>query len=300
MAGKVIKKSKILVKSAKSLSQKSAGSTKKTLAIAVASVKAKSKVVSSSLKKAAAQAAKGLAKSKSAKKSSPLKPVVSQKQDSKIMPTSAKAVKAQPEIGKAKLKQVAKKLAAAAEVKAQKKKEMTQKVADAKEKVKDLKAKRTKEEVRVIEKKIKKTPTPESIFDEAGKVPTPDVGVAPVLTDAEGRPYCKVKDCDQIANIDGYCRYHYLLLWKKIQVRRKILIDGKLERYVEELTARYPDKFLDVIRKDLLNEKNFQAAIAELEIDDSGNDSEFEEEDTQSIEEVRTFSESSLIGDDDF
>lgn len=72
-----------------------------------------------------------------------------------------------------------------------------------------------------------------------------------VLTDADGRRYCRVRDCDQAAVVEGYCRYHYLLLWKRIQVRRKILADGKLERYVEELTSRYPDKFVEMNRKDL-------------------------------------------------
>jgi len=121
-----------------------------------------------------------------------------------------------------------------------------------------------------------------------------------ILTDAEGRPYCKVKECDQVSVVDGYCRYHYLLLWKKIQIRRRILIDGKLEKYIEDLTIRYPDKFLEVLRKDLLNEKNFLSTIAELEIDESLNESEFDDDDTQGIEEVKSFSESSLIEDDDF
>ena len=119
-----------------------------------------------------------------------------------------------------------------------------------------------------------------------------------VLTDAEGRPYCKVKDCDQIAAVETYCRYHYLLLWKKIQVRRKILIDGKLERYVEELTSRYPDKFLEMIKRDLRSDKDFQAAIAELEIDESGLDNEFEDE-AQVIDEVRGFGSESSISDDE-
>lgn len=144
--------------------------------------------------------------------------------------------------------------------------------------------------------KTKKTPTP--VFDDV--ISKEEDYLPPILTDAEGRPYCKVKDCDQVATVEGYCRFHYLLLWKKIQVRRRILMDGKLERYVEELTARYPDKFLDVIRKDLLSEKNFMSAIAELEIDESNTESDFEEEDTQSIEEVRSFSDSGLIGDDEF
>jgi hypothetical protein len=119
-----------------------------------------------------------------------------------------------------------------------------------------------------------------------------------VLTDAEGRPYCKVKDCDQIAAVDGYCRYHYLLLWKKIQVRRKILADGKLERYVEELTSRYPDKFLEMIRRDLRTEKDFLSAIAELEIDESGLDNEFED-DSQVLDEVRGFGSESSISDEE-
>lgn len=122
-----------------------------------------------------------------------------------------------------------------------------------------------------------------------------------VLTDAEGRPYCKVRDCDQIAAVDVYCRYHYLLLWKKIQVRRKILIDGKLERYVDELTARYPDKFLEMIKKDLRTEKDFLVAIAELEIDESGLDNDYED-DNQVLDEVRGFgaeSGSGSMSDDD-
>ncbi|PWU15497.1 MAG: hypothetical protein C5B49_11745 [Bdellovibrio sp.] len=121
-----------------------------------------------------------------------------------------------------------------------------------------------------------------------------------ILTDAEGRRYCKVKDCDQLASVDGYCRYHYLLLWKKIQVRRKILADGKLERYVEELTARYPDKFLEMIRRDLKTEKDFLAAIAELEIDESSMDSEFEDEAQTYIDEVRGVSETGIGEEEEY
>lgn len=120
-----------------------------------------------------------------------------------------------------------------------------------------------------------------------------------VLTDAEGRRYCRVRDCDQAAVVEGYCRYHYLLLWKRIQIRRKILADGKLERYVEELTSRYPDKFLEMIRKDLRTEKDFLAAIAELEIDDSGSDNDFEDEAQNYIDEVRGMTGETSISDDD-
>lgn len=131
-------------------------------------------------------------------------------------------------------------------------------------------------------------------------VETPSSDDEVILTDAEGRRYCKVKDCDQISTVEGYCRYHYLLLWKRIQVRRKILADGKLERYVEELTARYPDKFLEMIRRDLKTEKDFQAAIAELEIDESNLDGEYEDEAQSFIDEVRGVSETGLSEEEEF
>lgn len=122
------------------------------------------------------------------------------------------------------------------------------------------------------------------------------------LTDAEGNRYCRARDCDQIAAVDVYCRYHYLMFWKKIQVRKKILLDGKLERYVEELTSRYPDKFLEMIRRDLRTEKDFLAAIQELELDESSGEGEFEEDNSAFIEEVRGMGESagSNVDDDDY
>lgn len=113
------------------------------------------------------------------------------------------------------------------------------------------------------------------------KAPVKDI----VLTDAEGRELCRVKDCDQPWVVEGYCRYHYLLFWKKIQNRKKILSEGKLEQYIEELTSRYPLKFLELIRKDLSTEADFFSAIQELDIDENNNIDEFEDENF--MEEVR-------------
>ncbi len=148
--------------------------------------------------------------------------------------------------------------------------------------------------------KAKKVTAPVVEELEAGELLMEQPPEEVVLTDAEGRRYCRVKDCDQLAMVDAYCRYHYLLYWKRIQVRKKILTEGKLERYIEELTARYPDKFLEMLRKDLRSEKEFVAAIQELEIDETQGDSDFEEESENFIEEVRGASETSSAADDDF
>ena len=136
--------------------------------------------------------------------------------------------------------------------------------------------------------KEKPAPAPTAVMNTP---PAPQVVEEVILTDAEGRRYCRVKDCDQSAVVEAYCRYHYLLYWKKIQVRKKILDEGRLERYIEELTARYPDKFLDMLRKDLRSEKEFLAAIQELEIDEAAVEAEFEDDSGPEIEEVRGISD---------
>ena len=161
-----------------------------------------------------------------------------------------------------------------------------------------------------VEKQAKgaKKPVPTAAAPAPAKAPAPKAGkvakkkeeptraeAAPadeeiVLTDADGRRYCRVKDCDQAATVDSYCRYHYLLFWKNIQNRKKILSEGKLERYIEELTARYPDKYLELLRKDLRSEKDFMAAIQELEIDDTSVENEFEDEAQSYLDEVRGMS----------
>jgi len=120
------------------------------------------------------------------------------------------------------------------------------------------------------------------------------------LRDAEGRLYCRMRECDELATVDGYCRFHYLKLWKRIQLRKKILTDGKLEKYIEELTLRYPDKYIEMIREDLKSEKGFLAAIQELEIEDIAEDTESEEDDTL-LEEVRGIQSANTDdGDDGF
>lgn len=87
-----------------------------------------------------------------------------------------------------------------------------------------------------------------------------------VLTDAEGRTLCRYTNCDQASVVESYCRYHYLLHWKMIQLRKKILSEGKLEKYVQELTARYPDKFIEILIKDLATDKDFTQICTDIGI----------------------------------
>ena len=125
-----------------------------------------------------------------------------------------------------------------------------------------------------------------------------------VLTDADGNQYCRVTDCDQLSKVDNYCRYHYLLFWKRIQLRKKILSEGKLEKYIEELTARYADKHLEILRKDLSSEKDFLSIVHELELDEGAgliDDNSGQDDEVQRYnEEVRGVVEMGGKKDDEY
>ncbi len=108
-----------------------------------------------------------------------------------------------------------------------------------------------------------------------------------ILTNADGKQYCRVHDCDNESTTEGYCRFHYLALWKRNKVKAKILQGGKLDKYIEDLTAKYPDKYLEMLRKDLASEKDFNSIVAEMDVEDSGDEADNEEETSRFIEEVR-------------
>lgn len=108
-----------------------------------------------------------------------------------------------------------------------------------------------------------------------------------VLTNADGKIYCRVHDCDSEATTENYCRFHYLALWKRNKIKAKILQGGKLDKYIEDLTSKYPDKYLEMLRKDLSSEKDFNLIVAEMDVEDSGDEIENEEETSRFIEEVR-------------
>ena len=115
-----------------------------------------------------------------------------------------------------------------------------------------------------------------------------------VLTNAEGKQFCHHKECDQVATTGIYCRHHYISLWDLIQRKKKILEGGKLEKFIQEITSRYPDKFLDMMRKNLSTERDFTTTLHELEIahaSDHTSDYQDSHKDINSEEEHLPFSD---------
>lgn len=86
---------------------------------------------------------------------------------------------------------------------------------------------------------------------------------------AAGDSVCREVACEGLATASNYCRLHYIKNWKKIKRKELILKERKLNQYIEELVAKYPDKYIEAIRQDLANDKEFALVIKDLDLDES-------------------------------
>jgi hypothetical protein len=98
-----------------------------------------------------------------------------------------------------------------------------------------------------------------------------------------GDQVCREVACEGLATSGGYCRMHYIKNWKKIKRKELILKEGKLNQYIEELVAKYPDKYIEAIRQDLATDKDFAKVIYDLDLDESVDDFEVEGENVDQI-----------------
>lgn len=62
---------------------------------------------------------------------------------------------------------------------------------------------------------------------------------------------CKDKGCRNAQTTGGYCRLHYLQNWKKLKLEQKKKAAKNLNRYVESIMRRNPDRYLEEIKKDI-------------------------------------------------
>ncbi|MGE0615646.1 MAG: hypothetical protein AB7P04_08385 [Bacteriovoracia bacterium] len=94
---------------------------------------------------------------------------------------------------------------------------------------------------------------------------------------------CREVACEGLATSGGYCRLHYVKNWKKIKRKELILKEGKLNRYIEELVAKYPDKYIEAIRQDLAGDREFSKVVSDLELDESIEDFERDMENVDNL-----------------
>lgn len=101
--------------------------------------------------------------------------------------------------------------------------------------------------------------------------------------DRHGEAICRELGCESLSTSGGYCRLHYIKNWKKIKRKELIIKEGKLNRYIEELVSKYPDKYIEAIRQDLSSDKDFYTVIHDLELDESIDDFDADGESVDSL-----------------
>lgn len=105
------------------------------------------------------------------------------------------------------------------------------------------------------------------------------------MTDSAMDAMCREIACESSSTTGGYCRLHYIKNWKKIKRKEVILQEGKINHYIEELVSKYPEKYIEAIRQDLLSEKDFAKVISDLDLDESSDEFEGEGEPGEGIVE---------------
>ena len=75
---------------------------------------------------------------------------------------------------------------------------------------------------------------------------------------------CSDYDCNNQAVTGPYCRLHYIKNWKQVVSERKLEAREKLNKYIENMSAKYPEEFVDMIKDDLVDESTFKQRLQEL------------------------------------
>jgi hypothetical protein len=83
---------------------------------------------------------------------------------------------------------------------------------------------------------------------------------------------CVVRGCDNPSTTSGYCRYHYIKLWKDVKKKELILSEGRLAKIIEELVRKYPMKYIETIIHDLADDKAFNHVLKDLDIETDENE----------------------------
>lgn len=79
---------------------------------------------------------------------------------------------------------------------------------------------------------------------------------------------CLEPGCRNVQTTKRYCRLHYLKNWKTLKQEVQTKAAERLNRYVEGIVKKYPDRYMEVIRKDLRGKRDFEPFLDELPSED--------------------------------
>jgi hypothetical protein len=75
---------------------------------------------------------------------------------------------------------------------------------------------------------------------------------------------CEEDGCRDTVFEERYCRAHYIRNWQTIIEERKHKARKNLNKYIESMSEKFPNQFMDKIRDDLSDEKNFHSRLRQL------------------------------------
>lgn len=76
---------------------------------------------------------------------------------------------------------------------------------------------------------------------------------------------CIEQDCKNVQTTKDYCRLHYVKNWKRIRDAAQKKSADQLNKYVEGICKKYPERYMDVIRREIKSNK----ADAEKPVDET-------------------------------
>ena len=62
---------------------------------------------------------------------------------------------------------------------------------------------------------------------------------------------CREENCKNAATSGGFCRLHYLKNWKRLKEEEQKRAAKRLNRYIESVVKRHPERYVEMIKKDL-------------------------------------------------
>lgn len=100
---------------------------------------------------------------------------------------------------------------------------------------------------------------------------------------------CKEAGCHNSQTTGGYCRLHYLKHWKQIKAAAGEKAAKKLNRYVDYMAKKNPERYIEDIKKDL-RQRRFDPGFAAADTEDGAEpdlvDRLFGVDETNELEEI--------------
>ncbi len=74
---------------------------------------------------------------------------------------------------------------------------------------------------------------------------------------------CTEEGCNNTQTTKDFCRLHYLKNWRAIKEKAKKKAADQLNKYVDGICKKHPDKYIDVIRKQVRSGSEFILPVDE-------------------------------------